>query len=234
MLTDQEDVGLRLAAFRHLNELKRRHGPSLRRGVLEEGFEFDGRRVRLVGPQGIFTPVGVQLPLSITTAPLKRGKERPYDDRFGADGFLHYRYRGTDPQHRDKVGLRRAMSERRPLIYFHGTVSPRYVLVFPVFVVGDDPAALAFTLQVDVRDLGSIAAHMVAETIAPDLALLRRYRTVEAQQPLHQELFRDQVLDAYRVRCSVCQLRPGEEHTRRVQVGELFPPTTRLVRKRGQ
>ena len=39
---DAEDIGIRLAAFRHLGELERLHGPSLTRGVLEEGVGTDG------------------------------------------------------------------------------------------------------------------------------------------------------------------------------------------------
>jgi hypothetical protein len=41
-----------------------------------------------------------------------------YDDVFRRDGILRYRYRGSDPAHRDNVGLRKLMSERIPLIYF--------------------------------------------------------------------------------------------------------------------
>ena len=54
------------------------------RSGLAEGFLFDGVRVPLLSPQGIFKPqVMSEVPLSITTAP-----QGPYDDSFGADPFV--------------------------------------------------------------------------------------------------------------------------------------------------
>src|SRR5207248_2061906 len=91
--------------------------------VLRQGFAFEGRRVPLVGPQGIFKPAVLpSVPLSITTVPAVEGRERPYEDEVGPDGFLRYRYHGTDPQHHENVGLRTAMATQTPLIYFHGIV----------------------------------------------------------------------------------------------------------------
>ena len=83
----------------------------LPRSILAQGFEFEGQRVPLVAPQGIFKPKLLpQMPLSITNTP-----EGPYDDSFGPDGLLLYRYRGTDSQHRDNAGLRMALFRRVPL-----------------------------------------------------------------------------------------------------------------------
>ena len=72
----------------------------------------------------------------------------PYDDSFGSDGLLRYRYRGTDPDHQDNRGLRFAMQQRLPLVYFHGVVPGRYVAAWPVFVVGDDQSGLSFQSRV--------------------------------------------------------------------------------------
>jgi putative restriction endonuclease len=76
------------------------------RSVLERGFDFEGTRVPLIGPQGIFKPALLDLPLSFTTVPIVEGQPRPYEDEVGDDGLIRYRYRGTDPQHRDNVWLR--------------------------------------------------------------------------------------------------------------------------------
>ena len=46
----------------------------------------------------------------------------PYDDTVGDDEYLYYKYRGTDPQHPDNVGLRRAMQLHIPIVYFYGSV----------------------------------------------------------------------------------------------------------------
>src|SRR4029077_816092 len=126
---------VRLQAFRFLEERARLHADTLPWQVLSRGIDFAGRRVPLIGPQGIFTPAILRLPLSITTAPPVQGKQPPYDDQISGDGLLRYRYRGTDPKHRDNVGLREAMRRKIPLIYFHGVVKGFYVDAWPVFVV---------------------------------------------------------------------------------------------------
>jgi hypothetical protein len=50
------------------------------------------------------------------------GRDRPHADELSPDNLLTYRYRGTDPAHRDNLGLRLAMGPRAPLIYFYGLV----------------------------------------------------------------------------------------------------------------
>ena len=47
-----------------------------------------------------------------------------------------YRYRGSNPNHRDNVGLREAMKRQVPLIYFHSIVKGKYLAVLPVFLFG--------------------------------------------------------------------------------------------------
>ena len=37
--------------------------------LLQQGFEFQGQRIPLVAPQGIFKPKILELPISITTTP---------------------------------------------------------------------------------------------------------------------------------------------------------------------
>ena len=106
MAADPLDSRIRQQAFDWLAEQVEVHGDVLPRRLLERGFERDGRRIHLVGPQGIFKPRDLRLPLSITTAP-----SGPYDDSFSGD-LLRYRYRGTDPDHRDNEGLRQSMVER--------------------------------------------------------------------------------------------------------------------------
>jgi hypothetical protein len=85
--------------------------------ILDRGFDFDGTRVPLMSSQGIFKPRIFDLPLSFMTAPPNMRKPRPYEDELGVDGII--RYCGTDPNHRDNVGMERG------------------------------PGALTFTIQVD-------------------------------------------------------------------------------------
>jgi putative restriction endonuclease len=56
---------------------------------------FEGKRVPLISPQGIFKPQILDLPLTIKTAPIIEGRPRPYDDEFEESGLLRYRYRGA-------------------------------------------------------------------------------------------------------------------------------------------
>ena len=199
------DWQIRRAVFDWLTEQRESVGEALSRDSLER-FELDGHRVPLVGPSGIWKPAVCELPLSITTS--LRG---PYPDRFDdRSGTLHYSYRGTDPSHRDNVGLRRAMQSRVPLIYFHAIAPDSYVAWYPVFVVGDDPASLTFTLQVD--DLSaSLAAAATGSRIAEDESSARRaYVTRSVRQRLHQVAFRQRVIRAYQDRCALCNLRHQE------------------------
>lgn len=202
------DGRVRTAAFTFLSEQASLLGDVLPRELLEQGFSLDGQRVPLLGPQGIFKPrVLPELPLSITTAPVVEGRDRPYADELNPQNLLNYRYRGTDPRHRDNVALRLAMTRAVPLIYFVGLVPGRYIAVWPVYVVGDDPAELAFTVTVDSRE---IAADRVSEGISAATDGRRRYITQITQRRLHQEAFRWRVLKAYRDCCAVCRLRHQE------------------------
>ncbi len=194
---------VRLRAFDWLREQQTVHGDVLPRELLQEGFEFKGERIPLLGPQGIFKPRLLDLPLSITTAP--RG---PYDDSFSADGLLLYRYRGTDPYHRDNVGLRRAFSTGTPLIYFHGLVPGRYMATWPVFIVEDDPASLTFKVAVD--DAHSMSVSTGTPFAAEGRDARRAYITTAVRQRLHQRSFRERVLRAYQERCALCRLRHYE------------------------
>ena len=83
-------------------------------------------------------------PISITTTP-----KGPYNDSFGPDGFLLYRYRGTNILHHENVRLRKAFQQKTPLIYFHGVVPGKYLAIWPVFIVGDNPDQLNFKVAVD-------------------------------------------------------------------------------------
>lgn len=201
------DRRVRAAAFAFLTEQVELHRDVLPLAVLRAGFPFEGVRVPLVGPQGIFKPAIIPTgsPLSITTVPEVAGRERPYDDQVSEEGFLLYRYRGTDPQHRENVGLRQAMRDQVPLVYFHGVVPGQYRAEWPVYVIDDDPATLTFTVAID----DPLA-------LRPDLSLdvvdeaRRRYVTRLALHRLHQLAFRQKVLRAYRETCAICRLRHPE------------------------
>jgi len=185
---------IRLAAFRWLEE-KTAQDDVLSWHDLQQGFTFQGRRVTLVGPQGIWKPQVLKMPLSITTSP-----HSDYND-FMRGGYLSYSYRGTDPKHPDNVRLEKAMLARIPLIYFCGIATGKYVAAWPVFVVAADPARLTFTVAVDD------ARFTVEESLGEADQLRRRYITASFKTRVHQRAFRTRVLVAYRSQCAFCRLR---------------------------
>ncbi len=198
------DLQVRLAAGDFLASRRSVRAEALPHRLLVEGFKFQGVRVPLIGPQGIFKPAILpDMPLSIMTVHVPEGGRAPYEDGIGDDGLIRYRYRGTDPGHRDNVGLRLAMHRRVPLIYFVGVDRGWYAPVFPVYVVGDDPPALSFTIAAD-EEAGS---RTVPGSRADLLADARRcYVTRVTRERLHQSVFRGRVLRAYRERCAICHL----------------------------
>ena len=198
------DARLRGAAFDWLAQQVSMHGDVLPRATLARGFDIDQQRVPLIGPQGIFKPRLMQVPLSITTSP-----KGPYDDAIGSDNLVRYRYRGTDPQHRDNVGLRFAMQNGLPLAYFHGILPGRYLAMWPVYVTGDAPEALTFSVAVD--DAVHVSLFPQTQMATSGIAEVRReYVTSLARRRLHQRAFRERVLLAYRNQCALCRLRHSE------------------------
>ncbi len=201
------DQRVRLAAFGFLTEQTRLHGEVLPRTTLASGFTFDGTRIPPIGPQGIFKPGLLPvMPLSIATAPIVEGKPRPYEDGVGPGGLLLYRYRGTDPSHRDNAGLRLAMHCRVPLVYLFGVVPGQHLPVWPVYIVGDDPAHLFFSVAVDDAKHATLDQEVAGATVEAR----RQYITTLIQRRLHQESFRQRVLQAYQTQCAMCRLRHAE------------------------
>ena len=204
----ERDAEVRRAAFNWLENQVRIHGDVLPRNLLAQGFTFQGKRVPLLGPQGIFKPAIIDIPISITTIPTS-----PYDDGYLSDTLMHYRYRGTDPQHRDNQGLREAMQNRIPLIYFYQVIKGKYLTLWPVFIVGDDPEKLTFTVQMDdVNASLYVLGHVISSGMANDDSsdLRRAYITASVRQRVHQRAFRERVLQAYHEQCAMCRLRHAE------------------------
>lgn len=200
------DARVRSMAFTFLDSQRERLGDVLPWPVLQRGFDVDGTRTPLVGLQGIFKPKLAALPLTIMTVPEVAGRERPYEDGVGPDGLIRYKYRGTDPQHHENVGLRELMRLRIPLIYLYGVVKGQYLPVYPVLIVGDDPRRLEFTVDVDAARLPTF----IAGEVAHEATIERRYAISLVRRRMHQQAFRARVLEAYREQCAMCRLRHAE------------------------
>ena len=204
-----DDKRVRLATFNWLTEQVARHGDVLPHSLLLQGFELEGARVPLVSRQGIFKPaVLAEIPLTITTS-----VHGPYDDKMGPESLILYSYRAGNPHHRENEGLRMAMRQSTPLVYLHGIMPGKYIPVWPVFIVGDDPVNGKFMVAVDDRRYLEAYERAEQDGLAPEApqdAGRRQYITTIVRQRLHQRGFRERVLDAYREQCALCRLRHAE------------------------
>lgn len=152
--------------------------------------------------RGIRKPAGMSAALAIRTTFTEPGKTPPYADAIGSDGLQRYKYRGDDPFHPENVALRNAMNAKLPLIWFVGVGKGLYEPIYPVWIVGDAPQRLEFTLAVD-------QAQRFMEPASFD-ADMRRYAETLTKTRLHQRVFRSQVLLAYEGKCAICRLKHVE------------------------
>lgn len=163
-------------------------------------FSFEGSRVALLDRErGIRKPATMHAALSIRTTYTPPGQAPPYEDAEGADGLIRYKYRGSDPLHPENVALRRALEDAVPLIWFVGVAPGAYLPLYPIWIVGDEPAQLQFALAVEMSQT------LVGVGAVVDDAY-RRYITTVTRQRLHQPLFRARVLTAYGHHCAMCRL----------------------------
>lgn len=193
---------IRAAAFAHLDRLRVASPDDGLRSAAINTFVFDGRPVKLIVQTGIWKPAGLEAALSIRTTYTPPSELPPYQDDIGADGYVRYKYRGTDPNHSDNRALREAMHRSLPLVYFVGIASGVYYAQYPAWIVGEDRVRLEFTVAVDEAQRTLAGA---------DLAWAEKgYVLRLTKQRLHQPVFRTRVLRAYDDTCAMCRLRHAE------------------------
>jgi len=199
-----DDSAIRMAAFNWMENQTSIFGPVLqRRPLLEQGFHFQGARVPLVGATGIFKPRNCNYPLSITTTP-----DSPYTDTISGNDILGYSYRGTNPNFWDNAGLKRAMVDHIPLIYFNGVAKNRYIATWPVFILSANDITLTF--EVSLTESVSLLEDINASQVSEDTGIQKAYKQRIIKQRIHQHKFRERVLEAYRTSCAVCNLKHRE------------------------
>jgi putative restriction endonuclease len=202
------DERLRAAMFAYLDGLRSRHGDRLTTAQLN-AFEFEGKSIALLQHmRGIRTISGLECALSIRTTYSATPDARPYEDGEGPDGYLRYKWRGTDPLAYDNVALRRASNLARPLVYFMAIAPGQFIALYPVWLVGEEPQAHQFIVAID-----DVMREQWLEAVQPhpaDLALRREYAEQTIRTRLHQRAFRARVLLAYESQCALCRLRHSE------------------------
>lgn len=203
MLTVVEPAGLREAAISWVQMRTDDGRDPLTRDEIQD-FEFSGEQFKLQSTQqGIRKPAEFSAALSIQTVFRRPGQERPYEDLIGDDGLLRYMWRGDDPTFPENVGLRNAMEQQLPLIWFWGVAMQpaRFQVIAPVYVVGEEPHEQRFLLTAtepaaDISEIDFSAHEYVA----------KRYLTRMVKVRVHQPVFRATVLTAYENHCAVCNL----------------------------
>lgn len=193
----EDERALRLGIFEALKALMEERGGSVTRADLLD-FRAGMFPIQLIDRnRGIRNPKILASTLSIMSKP-----DSPYDDAIVSDSLFSYAYRAGPIDAGDNVKLRRASETQLPLILLRWIKvgdDIRYLPVFPVYVVADDPANRRVLLALDesLRDV-SDPQHLTETE--------RRYVQRVTKQRLHQPQFRSRVLLAYRNRCAVCRL----------------------------
>jgi len=215
---------IRAAAFAWLEDQTKLNGGVFDRKELIYSFSYHGQSITLTGATGIWFPKGFTIPISITTT-----SKGPYDDGFTTEGLLEYRYRGTDPDHRDNIGLTKAFEQKTPLIYFHSIKPGKYVAVWPLFIVDNDPINLRIKaaiqpaykyLQPEINPSINNAFNIRESDLG-----VRKYITAITKQRLHQSAFREFVLDAYSRQCTMCKL----QHVELLDAAHIIPDSEKMV-----
>ena len=207
MLDDQEELAFRESAFAWIRA-QQLHKPFFTREDLSQ-FSYGGATHRLIG---LFTGIWKVTALSdsaiaISTAYVRDGSKRPYEDGEGHDGLQRYKWRGTDPNQSDNRALRRSMERNLPMLwmvgigYVPGTTQQLFDVRYPVYLIGEEPAEHQFVvaLEQDQRILP------IGEPVAVQ-EIVKRYNERIVKARYHQPLFRARVIHAYEERCAVCRL----------------------------
>jgi putative restriction endonuclease len=200
-MPDPTDARLRTAMFHHLGRLLTTSPDGSLSSSAINGFTFEGRPIRLIVQTGIWKPAGLDAALTIRTTYTPPNQPPPYADDVEG-GVVHYKYRGTDPNHSDNRALRQAMIHDLPLAYFVGVAKGVYVPRYPVWLVDENLTRHEFAVAVDEGqrhvDLSALPAPQ------------REYVERITQARLHQPVFRARVLRSYHERCAMCRLHHAE------------------------
>lgn len=199
---NNNDHSIRIALFEWLQNIAPAKNYVLDWKDLTQGFLYQNETIILVGAKGIWKPRQLdKYPISITSV-----QKSIYSDEFLDEDSLHYSYRGTDAMLSDNIGLRNAMIDRIPLIYLHQIAKGRYFVAWPVYIIGDEPDKLRFTVAAESNK--SLTSYKEIEE--PEIEYHRKYQTREVLTRLHQSSFRERVLRAYQNHCAICMLKHPE------------------------
>ena len=219
MLGGHMDTQIRLAAFQWLEKQVTLHGYYLPRNLLTQGFDFQGYRIAMLGPQGIWKPKVMDYPISIMTDP-----DSHYDDTWIGDDLILYNYQGENPNSWDNLALVKIMEKRLPLIYFYKAEVGKYLAEWPIYITNANPFELKFTISMEDQNIIQNQNELEYGNMKiadAEAEYRRRYSTKKAIKRLHQGKFRVRVLSAYQEQCAFCCLR----HLQLLDAAHIIPDT---------
>ena len=202
MWSVEEEREFRESLFQAVLEFANKQDGMVSRQDVSE-FNFAGERLRLIDPQGgiwnpsaswtLTDPLRATLSINTTLSGI-------YDDQEISGGLWRYDYQAGGSEGKN-TKLRLAWELQLPVLWLRQQEpSGRYV-PYIVFVVDDFPNDNYCFIAPDLS---------LSMTIKTGNEIERKYAERLMKQRLHQPAFRARVLNAYKVRCAVCNLQFGE------------------------
>lgn len=202
MWSVEEEREFRESLFQAVLEFANKQDGMVSRQDVSE-FNFAGERLRLIDPQGgiwnpsaswtLTDPLRATLSINTTLSGI-------YDDQEISGGLWRYDYQAGGSEGKN-TKLRLAWELQLPVLWLRQQEpSGRYV-PYIVFVVDDFPKDNYCFIAPDLS---------LSMTIKTGNEIERKYAERLMKQRLHQPAFRARVLNAYKVRCAVCNLQFGE------------------------
>jgi putative restriction endonuclease len=197
----ERDENVRIRCFLALDALRAQYGDDLPFvGAISQGFVFEGKRVPFLNRQkGIYRSASQR---GLAALSIQTSFQSPYADEETDDGF-RYAYRAGPVDQSDNRALREAFVLGVPIAYFVSTRPGWYRVEYPCFITSDNPVARVVTVTPG-RMTGTLED---PEPTPIEASIERKYAVRETRSRLHQGRFRALVLQAYRDRCTICQLQ---------------------------
>lgn len=197
MVTREQDLAIRTAAFDWLTARLEGGRSLLRREELLEGLTVHGEHIRLIDTtRGIRNPRQLLATLSVTSG-LAGGSVASYDDGIDlVSGTVRYAYQRGEGNSNRK--LEAAAELQLPIIHFTIVEPGLLAASYPVYVEAH-PADRYVSLHMDAVRLFHAADALVGVT-------QRSYRERSMWERIHQPAFRGMVMRAYVERCAICRL----------------------------
>ena len=165
-------------------------------------FSFNGETLRLIDPQGgIWNPGAswTASPALTATLSINTTVSGIYDDQEVADGLWRYDYQAGGSEGKN-LKMRKAWELQLPVLWFRQQEFGKRYVPYVVYIVDDFPESGYCLISPDLS---------LSLAIKRGDEIEKRYALREMKQRLHQPAFRARVLNAYGVRCAVCNLQMG-------------------------